>query len=101
MDKLLDLKKGKISDAFIMYRFQCDCLSAEDAMDIDAEPAGGNDKFLTIRLDFRNHSLWERIKYALQILRGRWTWREFVPRSEDYGNLSDIFNPNKGYDELP
>lgn len=101
MEKLLDFKKGKITDDYKLYRFQCDCLSAQDAMDIDAECWHDDNKFLTIRLDFTYDNFWERLKYAWQILRGHWTWREFVPRDEDYGNLADIFNPDKGFSELP
>lgn len=99
MEKLLDIK-GK-GDFYKLYRFQCDCLMTEEAMDIDVECNGDNEKFLTIRLDFWDVSLWKRLKFAYQIFIGRWTWREFIPRSEDYGNISDIFNPDKGYNDLP
>ena len=102
MEKLLDIK-NKPSERYKLYRFQCDCLSAGDAMDIDAECWGSEDdkKFLTIRLDFLGTGFWSRVKYAWQILRGHWAWREFLPREEDYGNISDIFNPDKGYEDLP
>ena len=100
MDKLLDFKKGKIIDDCKMYRFQCDCLLNGDAMDIFVEK-NGNEKYLILCLDFYSHSFWSRLKYAFEIIRGHWSWREFMPRKEDYGNLSDIFNPEKEYDELP
>ncbi|KKL90938.1 hypothetical protein LCGC14_1899710 [marine sediment metagenome] len=101
MEKILDYEKGKCFDDFKMYRFQCDCLSAQDAMDINVESYHENKKWFSICLSFQHNSLWERLKYASQIIRGHWTWREFIPREEDYGNISEIFNPDKGYSELP
>jgi len=104
MEKLLEFKKGKIWDEnSTHYRFQCDCLSASDAMDIRVDSQGKDDKgkFFIITMNFLGTGHWDRIKYAWQILRGHWAWREFVVRKEDAGHLSDIFNPDKGYDELP
>ena len=103
MEKLLDFKGGKIPEDYKLYRFQCDCLSSRDAMDVAVESCGVKDegKFITITMDFRGTGLWDRVKYAFQILVGDWAWREFIPRNEDYSNLTDIFNPDKKYDELP
>ena len=95
MDKILETKESKL------YRFQCDCLSAEDAMDIDIEKVGKCEKYIIVNMNFYGNGKWDRIKYAFQILRGFWNWREFVVRSEDAKCLSDIFNPDKGYEELP
>jgi hypothetical protein len=105
MEKLLEFKKGKHpweDENYLLYRFQCDCLSPSDAMDIDVESCGKNDedKFITIRLDFRGTSFWDRVRYAAAILKGDWTWREFIPRREDYPNLAEIFSDKK-YSELP
>ena len=99
MDKLLDFKKGKITGDYKMYRFQCDCLTASDAMDIDIENCNESGKYITIRMDFRCDSFWTRLKYAWRILNRHWTWREFIPREDDYDSLSNIFD--KPYDELP
>ena len=98
MDKLLDFPRD---EAFKHYRFQCDCLSAEDAMDISIEEGVPESKCFTITLTFIGSGLYSRIKYAFQILRGHWTWREFVVRDEDTRYLSDIFNPDKNFSELP
>jgi len=92
MEKLLN------QDDFKMYRFQCACLSAADAMDIDIKPYGEHGKYITMRFDFLGRSFWDRVKYAFAILRGNWTWREFVLREEDYSLLSDIFS--KRYEEI-
>jgi len=95
------------------YRFQCRCLSAEDAMDLTVSKADGEDelkvitdkcpegKFHILCLDFIGTGLWSRIKYAWEILRGRWCWREFVVREADAKVLSDIFNPDIPFENLP
>ena len=101
MEKLLDFTKDKFTEDFKLYRFQCDCLTAQDAMDVDVDCNGDGDKFVTLRMDFNSNSFFSRLKYAYQILMGHWTWREFIPREEDYGNLMDIFNPDVKYNELP
>ena len=104
MEKLLEFEKGKLWDENTkMYRFQCRCLSAGDAMDITVDSQGKNDeeKLFTICMDFVGTSFWGRLKYAFQILRGDWNWREFIIREEDCRNLSDILNPNKKFSELP
>lgn len=103
MEKILDFKKTKHSDDFKLYRFQCDCLCPTDAMDIEVESCGqdSNSKFFILCLEFRGSSFWNRLKYAWQILRGHWCWREFVVRDEDTRFLSDIFNPDKKFSELP
>jgi len=104
MEKLLEFKKGKLFDeSSKYYRFQCDCLSAGDAMDIGVDSSGKNDeeKYFTITMHFYGTDVWSRIKYAWQILRGEWAWREFIVREEDIKNLSDIFNPDKKFSELP
>ena len=104
MEKFLEFKKGKSFDENAKYyRFQCDCLSAADAMDIGINSCGKDDegKFFVITMDFRGTGVGDRIKYAWQILRGHWNWREFVVREEDHKNLSDLFNPDKKFSELP
>ena len=104
MEKLLKFTKGKTFDEnSTYYRFQCDCLSAGDAMDIGVDSCGKDDetKYITINMDFVGTGLWSRIKYAFEILRGDWNWREFCVRNEDYKHLSNIFDPDKKYSELP
>jgi hypothetical protein len=103
MEKILKFEKGKpMENCSTTYRFQCDCLSAGDAMDIDVESYGTEDngKFITLRLDFVGTGFWDRIKYAVAILLGNWTWREFIPRKEDYASISEIFSDKK-YSDLP
>lgn len=102
MEKILTFEEGNpLNNASCTYRFQCNCLSTQDAMDIDIENCGEYGKFFIIRMDFLGTGFWDRIKYALQIVRGHWSWREFVVRDEDAKTLSDIFNPDKRYSELP
>ena len=104
MEKLLEFEKGKVfNEPSKYYRFQCDCLTPGDAMDIDVEACGINDegKFFIITMSFLGTGFWDRVKYAFQILRGHWNWREFVVREEDTKILSDIFNPERKYSELP
>ena len=104
MEKLLEFKKSKIFDENSkVYRFQCDCLNAADAMDIDVDSCGKDDegKFFTLRMDFYGTGFWGRVKYAFQIVKGNWSWREFIIREEDCKNLSEIFDPSKKYSELP
>lgn len=86
MEKILEFEDSK------HYRFQCDCLTPSDAMDVDVEIGGGK-KYITIAMYFLGNGIWDRIKYAYWILRGRWQWREFAVREEDYQHLSDIFKP--------
>ena len=95
MEKMLDYKDYKL------YRFQCDCLTPNDAMDLTVEAAGGN-KFYTISMHFNGHSFFDRLKYAFQILRGDWCWREFIVRQhcDDAKIISEIFS-DKPFDELP
>ena len=86
MEKLLEFKKSKIfKENSKLYRFQCDCLESEDAMDIYIDSWGIADegKYLTITMSFLGTGFWDRIKYAWQILRGHWSWREFVVREEE------------------
>lgn len=101
MEKLLDLKGKDPADYSKMYRFQCDCLSPEDAMDISVDKARENDKYFTISMTFLGTGFWNRVKYAWQILKRDWTWREFCVREEDHKVLSEIFDPNKKYTDLP
>lgn len=103
MEKLLEFEKSSWSEESKLYRFQCDCLSAPDAMDINVEACGkdAEGKFIIICMDFLGTGLWDRVKYAGQIIRGHWGWREFVVRGDDTRHLSDIFNPDKKYAELP
>lgn len=104
MEKLIEFKKGKICDENTkIYRFQCDCITPSDAMDISVDSCGADDesKSFIISMYFIGTSFWDRAKYAFQILKGNWCWREFVVRDEDAEDLSDVFNPNKKYSELP
>jgi len=102
MEKFLEFDKTKYHEASVHYRFQCDCHSAQDALDIDVEAWGKDfeNKFITLRLDFIGTGLWDRIKYAIAILRGHWSWREFIPCERDYPNMVEIFSDKK-YSELP
>jgi hypothetical protein len=72
-------------------------------MDVSVESWGKHDenKAITITMNYTGTGLWDRIKYAVAIIRGHWCWREFIVREEDLKNLSDILNPDKKYDELP
>ena len=104
MEKLLDFKPGVVKKtATKMYRFQCDCLTAQDAMDVSIESEGEDDegKYIILTFDFKNTNFWGRVKYAWEILKGDWTWRNFVVREEDLKDLSDIINPGKKFSELP
>ncbi len=104
MEKIIEFKKDKIFPGNSKYyRFQCDCLSPEDAMDIDVESCGktDEDKYFIISMCFSGTGFWRRLRYAWQILRGYWCWRDFPVRPEDAKNLSDIFNPDKKFSELP
>jgi hypothetical protein len=103
MEKILTFLKGKIheSDEKI-YRFQCDCLSPEDALDISVEePGNEGKKYIQLTLNNVDASFKERLNHAWHVLIGNWGWREFVIREEDYQNLSDIFNPDKKLSDLP
>jgi hypothetical protein len=100
MEKLLEFTGKGYQDTAKMYRFQCRCLHAADAMDIDVEEDQNDSKYIILRLDFIGVGFIDRIKYAWQILRGRWTWREFIIRKEDHQVLSEIFDPSKKYSDL-
>lgn len=104
MDKILEFRKGPLWDEDSkVYRFQCDCTSPGDAMDITVDSWGkeSEDKAFTISMYFTGTSFWDRIKYAINILKKRWCWREFVVRNDDLATISGIFDPNKKYSELP
>ncbi len=103
MEKLQDFDKGKLMGASKMYRSQCDCFTAADAMDVTVDACGRDDedKDITLTFDFKDRSFWRRLAYAWQIVRGHWTWREFCLRQDDCGPLSEILDPGKTYSELP
>ena len=104
MEKLLEFKKDKGGGENVKYyRFQCACLSPADAMDITVDSHGQDEaiKFFTITMHLLGTGFWDRVKYAFQIIQGHWTWREFIVREEDTKYLSDIFNTEKRYSELP
>ena len=104
MEKLIELRKGKVFDENSKYyRFQCDCLSPEHAFDIGIDSMGKDDeeKYITITWHMIGESLSLRLKYIWQIFRNHRTWVEAVVRQEDMKNLSEIFDPNKKYSELP
>ena len=101
MEKYLELEEDKEK----FYRFQCDCLTPSDAMDVQVDGVGGakhdDGKFITISMYFDGTGFWSRVKYAWQILRGHWSWREFIVRTEDAKPLSDLFNPEVPFSKLP
>lgn len=100
MEKLLDYKKINVSswmDNSKMYRFQCDCLTPEDALDVDVDEAEPDKKYIVLRMSLKNMSFLNKLKF---LFKGNWCWREFVVREEDYKDLSDIFNPDRKYSEL-
>ena len=97
MDKIIDIP----SRARKVYRFQCDCLTSQDALTIEVEGYGEGNKVILFTLDFYHNDLGARLKYAWQIVRGHWTWREFVPRKEDYQHISELLSPGKKFNELP
>ena len=101
MEKILEFKKAEPDIPMKVYRFQCDCLSVECAMDIDVEGVGNKDKdkFITLRLDMPT-DFSSRVRLAFNILFKGWAWREFIPRKTDYKYISRIFN-DKSYTELP
>jgi hypothetical protein len=104
MEKILKFNKHEVDDKnSSYYRFQCDCLTPSDAMDIGVESWGKDDdkKFISITMNFIGARFFDRLKYAFQIVRGHWTWREFIVREEDHESLSKIFDPKKNYSELP
>lgn len=95
MDKIGDYNWGRWATTNIPnisrhYRFQCDCLAPEDAMDVAVTETGG-EIMIIITMQFRGCGLASRLRYAYQILRGVWGWREFIVRPEDYSPLSHIF----------
>ena len=103
MEKLLEFEKTKHDTTSKFYRFQCDCLDASDAMDINIDSSGKDSegKWFTIYMSFIDPNFWRRIKFAWAIVRGHWSWRDFVVRQEDAKNLSELFNPDKKFSELP
>ena len=51
MDKILEFKKGKLFDEHSKhYRFQCDCLTPDDAMDVEVASWGKNDENKSITI---------------------------------------------------
>ena len=104
MDKLLDISDSEnVNDNTKIYRFQCDCTEPCDAMDVLVDAAGteGEDKYFIICMSFGCTGFIDRLKYAAKILYGKWRWREFCVRQEDIPNLSEIFDPNRKFSELP
>jgi hypothetical protein len=100
LDKLQDFKPTTKMDASKLYRFSCDCYSPEDALDISVDDIEG-EKYITITTGFFHHNLWFRVKAAFKMLKGEWMWDSFCVRKEDTKVLSDIFNPDVKYKELP
>ena len=104
MEKITEYKKGEVSDESSKeYRFQCDCQTASDAMDISVLAWGEKDegKIFIISMTYIQTGLWENLKNAWRILRGHWSYREFILREEDIKPLIDILNPDKKFSELP
>lgn len=104
MDKLLDIEKGKLDpEGFKCYRFTCDCMEPEHAMDICVESWGkdNDNKYINVTLRTCCHGFWERLKYAVRLLRGHITWCDFVPRKEDYDHIAKIFDTEGKFSDLP
>jgi len=105
MEKLVQIDKEDTYSGkhYRMYRVQCKCLYSADAMDIDVDSEGkdGERKYITLRMDTNHDSFFNRLKFAFNVFRNKWAWREFIVRQEDMKELSDIFNPDKKYSELP
>lgn len=103
MEKILEFSKDRYSNGSKYYRFQCECLSPKDAMDLEVEGCGtdGNGKWVAITMHYYSKGIWQRVKDAFACLRGDWGWREFIVRDDDHKYISDIFNPDKQYSELP
>lgn len=80
MEKLLELEDGTF------YRFQCECLSPEDAMDVEVNEYGIS---FSMRYEPRVKFL-QRVKDAISVLRGRFCWSEFILREEDRAELRKI-----------
>ncbi len=104
MEKLLNIPKEKFGDktSYRLYRLQCECPQAIEALGIDVESYNKDNegKSITLRLDVPN-SLTDRLSLAWNVLFKGWGWRDFCVREEDFKPLSEIFNPNKKYSELP
>ena len=104
MEKITEYKKGEVSDESSKeYRFQCDCQTASDAMDISVLAWGEKDegKYFIISMEYWDKRFWNNLKSAWQILRGRFPYRDFLLRDEDIKPLIDILNPDKKFAELP
>jgi hypothetical protein len=104
MEKMWTFLKNKINEhGESVYRFQCECKMPEDALDIDVEACGENDekKSITLSLGNIDAGFFERLQHAWKVLTGRWGWREFCVREEDFKNLSEIFDPDKKLSDLP
>ena len=96
MEKLINSEDSQT------YRFQCDCMSPEDVIDVHVEMFRIDDKYFTIDMNYYPESFWKRIKEAIKLIKGGgWNWRGFIVRPEDRKNLSEIFNPDKKFSELP
>ena len=98
MDKIISDKNS------ITYRFQCDCTSPEDVMDITVDNSN-NKKYFSINMYYNEVNFWSRVKESISILKGNWNWREFIVSQggseDDDKMISDIFNPDKTFEELP
>lgn len=79
MEKILELEDG-------ITRFQCDCLSPEDALDVEVSKDFG----ITITMIYEPVGFWKRVKEAISVLRGKFCWREFVLRAEDKVELRKL-----------
>ena len=102
MDKILETREsypsGKID--FKAFRFQCDCLSAGDALDIEVTELGTDKKSFILQFDIRPQGFWGRLKSAWRLLNGSWCWNEFCVREEDAVNISRLFNPDVKFSDL-
>ena len=95
MEKILNFKRTSIDDfPSCAYRFQCDCLHAADAMDVDVDSEGtaGEHKYVTLRMDFVGDSFFHRLKYAFEILRGHCP----PPATQDAQDPSSRYYRQKG-----
>jgi hypothetical protein len=89
LEKLLNYEDYKL------YRFQCDCLSPEDALDVVIDSY-----CITISMNRVPSNLKEKIKDIINVLRGEWTYREFILRENDREELIKVLRGNSAETEV-
>jgi hypothetical protein len=95
MEKLYSFNDSKV------YRFQCDCLTPEDAMDIEVEKSDKDEKYIIISMSLRPASIRNKFCHAFNVLFNKYQWREFVIREDDAKALANIITPENKFSELP